>query len=382
MYRIDKNANRLVPLTSRSFCELGFQERRHLQEWIANEPAALGEDLLIIQKEFAGFSDTYERLDLLALDRQGSLVIIENKLDDTGRDVTWQALKYASYCAALTKNDILRIFQEHLDREEPGAKAEERLCEFFEASDVEDVTVNSGFTQRIILVAARFRTEVTSTVLWLSNFRLRVQCFKVTPYSMGDDLYMNVEQIIPTKDAEEFMIGLADKARDEVEGAETEQRRHGIRRRFWTQLIKAMNVKSNLYQNISPSTQSWIAAGSGTRGVALTFAATQTYGRSELYIDRGDKVENKAWFDALHADREAIERDFEGPLEWERLDTKRACRIKAEAPADVFDAEQWPAMIEFMTESMVRMERALKPRLAALARSRVGSSTSADVSGA
>jgi hypothetical protein len=58
---------------------------------------AFGEELLVIQKEFSGFSDTHERLDILALDKQGSLVLIENKLDDTGRDVTWQALKYASY---------------------------------------------------------------------------------------------------------------------------------------------------------------------------------------------------------------------------------------------------------------------------------------------
>ena len=50
------------------------------------------------RREFAGFSDTHERLDLLALDKQGSLVLIENKLDDTGRDLTWQVLKYASYC--------------------------------------------------------------------------------------------------------------------------------------------------------------------------------------------------------------------------------------------------------------------------------------------
>lgn len=381
MYRIDKGANRLIPLTNRSFSELGFQERRHLQEWIAREPSALGEELLIIQKEFAGFSDTQERLDLLALDRQGSLVIIENKLDDTGRDVTWQALKYASYCAALTKNEILRIFQDHLDREEPGARAEERLCDFFEAPDLEEVALNAGFTQRIILVAARFRKEVTSTVLWLSNFRLRIQCFKVTPYSMGDDLYMNIEQIIPTKDAEDFMIGLADKARDEVEGAETEQRRHGIRRRFWAQLIRAMNLKSPLYQNISPGTQSWISAGSGTRGVGLNFAATQTYGRAELYIDRGDKAENEAIFDALFLDREAIERDFGGALEWERLDAKRACRIKAEQPADVFDQEQWPEMIGFMTDAMVRMDRVFKPRVATLAGGRAGWPSQEEVAG-
>ena len=49
-------------------------------------PGCLGEELLIIQKEFSGFDDTQERLDLLALDKDGRLVVIENKLDDSGRD--------------------------------------------------------------------------------------------------------------------------------------------------------------------------------------------------------------------------------------------------------------------------------------------------------
>jgi RecB family endonuclease NucS len=117
MYRIDRVGNSIQPLKRVSFRELGFRERAHLQEWIAREPMVLGEELLIIQKEFAGFSDTSERLDLLALDKQGSLVIIENKLDDTGRDVTWQALKYASYCSRLTKDDIRSIYQEYLGRQ-------------------------------------------------------------------------------------------------------------------------------------------------------------------------------------------------------------------------------------------------------------------------
>lgn len=42
-----------------------------------------------MQKEFDGFSDTRERSDLLALDKDGDLVVIENKLDDSGNDVTW-----------------------------------------------------------------------------------------------------------------------------------------------------------------------------------------------------------------------------------------------------------------------------------------------------
>lgn len=105
MFKIDRQNNEIIPLDVCRFSDLGFGERKHLQEWVAKNPNCLGEDLLIIQKEFAGFSDTQERLDLLALDKQGSLVIVENKLDDTGRDVTWQALKYASYCSGLSKED-------------------------------------------------------------------------------------------------------------------------------------------------------------------------------------------------------------------------------------------------------------------------------------
>ncbi len=70
MYRINKHDNRIYPLEPRKFSDLGFRERDHLQEWLANYPEALEETgLLIIQKEFAGFDETRERLDLLALDK-------------------------------------------------------------------------------------------------------------------------------------------------------------------------------------------------------------------------------------------------------------------------------------------------------------------------
>jgi len=108
MYQIDKAQNRIRQLDVKKFSELGFHEREHLQEWLANEPIALGEELLIIQKEFDGFDDTKERLDLLALDKEGNVVIIENKLDDSGRDVVWQSLKYASYCSTLKKEQIVQ----------------------------------------------------------------------------------------------------------------------------------------------------------------------------------------------------------------------------------------------------------------------------------
>lgn len=353
-----------MPLTIRTFADLGFKERTNLQEWIAKEPACLGEDLLVIQKEFSGFSDTHERLDILALDKQGSLVLIENKLDDTGRDVTWQALKYASYCSRLSKENVRSIYQEFLDKTNPSADARALITEFLEADDYEEVAVNKGFTQRIILIAANFRKEVTSTVLWLLNFKLRVQCFRVTPYSMGEQHFLNVEQIIPTKDVEEFMIGIADKALDEIEGVTEEKNRHKIRREFWTKVIGAMATKTSLFQNISPGSQGWIGAGSGVRGVGFNFGAGRAYGRAELYIDRGEKEENKFIFDLLYAKKEAIDIAFGRELTWERLDDKRASRIKSEMPGSIFDPDQWTELIEFMTDAMVRMENTFKEPLA------------------
>ena len=87
---------------------------------------------LSFERSLQGFFDTNERLDLLALDADGNLVIIENKLDDSGRDVVWQALRYVSYCAPLKKTDICDIYQKYLGTE---AAATEKLCEFFGDDD-------------------------------------------------------------------------------------------------------------------------------------------------------------------------------------------------------------------------------------------------------
>ena len=47
---------------------MGLKNGGTSQEWVAANPSILGEDLLIIGKEFSGFDLTDERLDLLAVD--------------------------------------------------------------------------------------------------------------------------------------------------------------------------------------------------------------------------------------------------------------------------------------------------------------------------
>lgn len=366
MFTIDKDTNRIEKISEKSFSELGFKEREHLQEWIANNPASLGDKeeqkLLIIQKEFDGFDDTRERLDLLAIDKQGNLVVIENKLDDTGRDVTWQALKYASYCSSLRTQQIHEIYQQYLDKQRIQENSETKISEFL---DNEDIQLNQN--QRIIFVAANFRKEVTSTVMWLLlKYKLKIQCFKATPYVMGEQFFLNIEQIIPVKEAEDYTIKIAEKAQEDSSSQEELKNRHIVRRDFWVRLLNEVNTKSKttLFQNISPSIYAWIGAGSGVRGVGYNFVISKKYIRVELYIDRGNHTENEFIFDELFKQKQTTEDSFGGILEWERLEEKRACRIKYENLSfNVYDRENWDKMVQFLSDGMFRLERGFKEPL-------------------
>jgi len=364
MYLINKSANSIKKVPQKTLSELGFKEREHLQEWLANYPAAFGEELLIIQKEFNGFHDTNERLDLLALDKQGNLVIIENKLDDTGKDVTWQVLKYASYCSSLSKAQITNIYQAYLDKKGEGDKAENNLVEFFNDIEFEEIQLNKGQTQRIIMVAGNFRKEVTSTVLWLMNYKLRIQCFKVTSYELAEQLFLDIEQIIPMKDSEEYIISMADKTQEDINSQEELKSRHYLRMEFWRILLKEMNNQSAIYQNISPTKDHWLSAGSGISGVPYNFVVSHYYARTELTIARSLTEENKFIFDELHRIKDAIEAEFGEQLEWERLDNKKSSRIKYELKdVNFFNKDDWEKMIEFMVDGMIRMEKVFKEHL-------------------
>lgn len=373
MYKVDTPTNSLHSLQEVSFSSLGFTERYHLQEWLAKNPQALTRDnddeLLIIQKEFAGFDDTKERLDLLAIDKQRNLVIIENKLDDSGRDVVWQALKYAGYCANLRKEQILDIFQLYLDKYEPEETrpAAEVMAEFLGCESLDEVQINQSRTQRVMMVAASFRKEVTNTALWLMQFGLRVQCFKVKPYKFNDDVFVDIRQVIPTPEAESFMIGMAQKEAEEQSTSGGVKAILMIRKVFWTKTLERLKTSScTLYNNISPSTDHWISAGSGISAVSWNLIFSKKESRVELWIAKSSAESNTFAFNWLYEHKEAIENTFGQALKWEPLPGKKSCRISFATPATSLDESNWPAMIDWLLVNLTAFEKALDPFIAPL----------------
>ena len=362
MFRIDPTNNSIQPLVKRTFSELGFSERNHLQEWLANYPDAFGEELLIIQKEFSGFGETNERLDLLALDKQGSLVIIENKLDDSGRDVMWQCLKYASYVSSLTKQEIVEIYQQYLSGNSESTSAKEAIVEFLDDGEFEELSLNGQLTQRLFFVAARFRKEVTSTAIWLLQYGVKITCFETSIYQHDGDNLLRVDQIIPTVQEQDFAIRMAEKVKEEVSVRSSAKRRGDIFEDFWAELLPASNMRISTFKSISPGRNHWITAGTGIRSTSYVYAVGKSFVRIELYIDRGPKGADEVSmiYQYLLSKKEEIEAEFGAAIEWREIPSRRASQLKYQRnDVGVYDESNWPEAIKWLVDSMQRFEGAM-----------------------
>lgn len=347
-----------------TFKEIGLKERKDLQEWIANNPNILGEDLLIIQKEFDGFNDTNERLDLLALDKEGNLVVIENKLDDSGKDVVWQSLKYAGYCSSLKKEDIRSIFQQYLIKIGTTESAETLITDFLNKPDFSEVQLNQDLSQRIILVAKEFRKEVTNTVIWARKFGIKIQCIKAIPFIIGDQLIIDTDQIIPVKDIEDIMIGYDEKSLENIKTKEDLANCQIYRNEFWHRLLPYFNTKSELFSGRNMELNQydhWLSAGSGISGCPYSFVVTKNYCSVEFSLSSSEKEFNKKVYEYFYEFKEEIEETFGDKLYWEKLEDKKMSRISYRLnDVSIFNREDWDNMITFLTDNMIKFDRTFK----------------------
>lgn len=214
------------------------------------------------------------------------------------------------------------------------------------------------------MVAGNFRKEVTSTVLWLMNYKLRIQCFKVTPFQLGEQLILKVEQIIPMKDAEEFIISMAEKNQEDINDQEDLKTRFRLQIDFWKEFLKQANLKTKAFQNINPKDKRWLSTSSGMSGVKLSVAISKEYARVYVGISRNDKGENKFIYDELLKKREILDVKFGDKLCWKRLDDNKKSRIEFSMDAVYFNEDNWQTMIDFMIENYIKLENTFGEELA------------------
>ena len=212
--REQKTAVRAVPI---SFAELRVRERYDLQEWVIACPELLGEDLLVITAEFDRFDHTSERLDVLALDEEGNLVIVELKRNAIGTHAELQAIRYAAYCSGWSIDDVVKELTAF--RRSRGAsnftedEARAAIVEFAPALSSAPV----GPRPRIILAAEQFSKEVLTTVLWLRDSRIDISCVQLVPHQVGERLLVEATVLIPLPEVRDFLIQKERKAAEQAE---------------------------------------------------------------------------------------------------------------------------------------------------------------------
>lgn len=382
MYRIDKDENRLIPFDKKKLIDFGFNERFHLQEWLANEPSAFGENLLIIQKEFSWLDVTNGRVDLLALDKKGYLVIIELKRDRSGKDIAGKAVSYASFFRKANAKQIVSIFQMYLDKYYRGKDAAKLICEFLEVPDLSQIAIKGE--QRIILVADNFAKEAISSVLFLLDYNVRVQCFRTVIFGNKDNPIFQLEQILPGRDVSAYEIGINDYVPSTiiselesvpicddleckisiVEGGTVEfgkMKLYDIRQSFLNQVLKSLQASnSRIFDNVGVGVDGLISGSSDVSGCRHRLVLAKKELRIELQILRSSKVENKFIYSQLFKNKYQIETAFGNELQWDKRSAGQGSYIRYKLEVDTYNSHNWPSMIDWLLKYMIKLESSLK----------------------
>lgn len=66
--------------------------------------------------------------------------------------------------------------------------------------------------QKIILAASDFDEQTLSAVAWLNSNNLDMSCFKLTPYKINSEVYLNAEKILPMPEYDDYYVNLMDKS--------------------------------------------------------------------------------------------------------------------------------------------------------------------------
>lgn len=211
IYEVAPNKFRKIEETS--FSDVDLKERQDLQRLLRGQIDVVCPDTLVIAEEFSQWEESSRRIDLLAIDKQANLVVIELKRGETGGHMELQSIRYAAMISTMTFERATEVFQNYLSKRDKSLNASTEILEFLEWEQPDE----DRFAQdiRIVLVSAEFSKELTTSVIWLNERGLNIECVRIKPYNDHGRILADVQQIIPLPEAEDYRVGLKEKQQKE-----------------------------------------------------------------------------------------------------------------------------------------------------------------------
>ena len=192
-----------------TFSQTGLRERTDLQRLLRRQIEVISPGTLVIAEEFGDWEDSRRRIDLLGIDKDANLVVIELKRTESGGHMDLQAIRYAAMVSTMTFDKVIDVFGKYLESIDSSDEPRESLLKFLEWDEPDE----NDFAQcvRIVLASADFSKELTTAVMWLNEQGLEISCVRLKPYSDGDRVLLDVQQVIPLPEAQQYQIQLREK---------------------------------------------------------------------------------------------------------------------------------------------------------------------------
>ena len=211
IYRIsDGNA---LPVKATTFAAEGILERRDLQRIFKNSIEILIPDALVLAEDYGDWEDSRRRVDLLCVDRDARLLVIELKRTEDGGHMELQAVRYAAMVSHMTFAAAVRAHQAFLEKNEIEGDPEQRILEHLGWDEPREDEFASEVA--IVLASAEFSKELTTAVMWLSGHDIDIRCIRLKPYRLEEAVLMDVVQIFPLPEADDYRVRLREKEREE-----------------------------------------------------------------------------------------------------------------------------------------------------------------------
>lgn len=360
LYEMTSTAFRPVP--EASFVAMGIGERSDIQRLLRTQIEVLSDDLYVLTEEFGEWEESKRRIDLLAVDCEANLVVIELKRTADGGHMELQAIRYASMVSAMTFERAVTIHADFLRRMgQPPEEAETRLLRFLDWSEPDEE--NFAGDVRIVLVSEGFSKELTTAVLWLRDREIDIRCIKLRPYSAGERTLIDVEQIIPLPEAEDYIVRIREKEQRERKSkaerwsADAQQ----FCLDFWQGVLDELGPSGILEPDPKPMKKEDMRFKVGWPDFWLKCYFSRREPKMAVWLAcRGDRASEH--YGALEASKAEIERAFGGPLVWRKDESRGQWSISYDIDdLNANDRNDWPRQHRMLADGVVRLYHAVKP---------------------
>lgn len=165
-----------------------LDDENQLEELIVRDVSILNADWLLIGRQVRTAFD--KRIDLLALDANGSVVIIELKRDKTPRDVVAQTIDYASWVETLEDSDLVDCYVDFATRHQlPNTSLDAAFHTRF-GLPLSDVELNES--HQMVIVASELDASTERIINYLNDRHgVGINAVFFSAFSDGDQRYLS-----------------------------------------------------------------------------------------------------------------------------------------------------------------------------------------------